>query len=339
MKTLVLKKAIIAAVIVLAVVTASCDFFGGPKIDDGIVGYTEDGRPLVQLTIGTGGSAGRAMAHEFAVGAVDFYEVVFNQNGTYYRTSWHKGQTGIIILPRDGHEYQVDATEAICFAGIYSSKLLLAVGLLDVATTIDINTTEVTFELVSLNTDVSFDALTTTFKITEPVEYFTEVILGGTILHKYEDIRNQAYPIYLVPNDTSGIEATYDITASAGDIGDYVSGIIVTEAEVRTHAYYGPDDDYAPINSPTITNNPAGALALPLELAFDTRDNNGLCGIFIELTVQAIDVAAGGIEWNIWGGTFNHQLDAGKDVLSRGGAVLLGIGDLSSTYIIVNADP
>ncbi|MDR0447957.1 MAG: hypothetical protein LBH07_04750, partial [Treponema sp.] len=78
MKNVVLKRACFIGIAVLFVLAiAACNAFLNPgnQVNEP-VHFTEDGRPMVELTINTGANS-RAMTQTLAQAAVDYYEVVF----------------------------------------------------------------------------------------------------------------------------------------------------------------------------------------------------------------------------------------------------------------------
>jgi len=247
-----MKKAIFATItVLLALVIVTCDAFPpAPESNNNIVGYTDDGRPLIELSIGINRS-GRALTLDLAKGGVDYYEVAFQDPtnpSKVYRTSWDYTRTGRISIPPGDYGNNVaiataPVIKAILFAGRYDDKTLLAVGALSsIGSTavsgnnavITPSTTQVTFTLKELENDVNDDPATSTFQITGPiataitndgganwiyvptssVNYSTGNI-SSSIPHV--NLNSKEYPIFMIPHDYTN-HLTDDYDGTTGDV-------------------------------------------------------------------------------------------------------------------------
>ena len=167
-----------AAAVALAVLFAACNGFTAPDAaEPAIVGYTEDGRAIMELTLTTGGEGARSLISDEAKNYSTYYEVVFRvyANGSspaatyaldsYRRLSWRGSDTARIRLP--AVNYDGSEGDAVLFVGD-NNKTLLALGKIrDVSntiggvTTIDLgsslvtkNTTAITFSLAPLKAEI-----------------------------------------------------------------------------------------------------------------------------------------------------------------------------------------
>jgi hypothetical protein len=362
----------IGIVVLLASAMVSCDFVEKPEVPgDNIVGYTEDGRPLISLTIGTGG--GRALTTANAKGSLFYYEVVFKDSkDAIYRVSWNYTQQGRIALPADKYD---GPGEAILFAGD-SNKTLLAIGEMTFPDDGEISakTTSITFTLVALETDVSdipghpaipvnipapgdpaIDAVPgSTFKITGPADYATylpvERDLVDTLLPKAK-VRigtvSSYYPVFEVPKGAAAPD-TISATFEVGNIADFAEGIVeagtakIVAVNVPVESESGDPLGPSPeVGGGTFTADFTTGTFTIADIT--TTDNSGFVQISIQIPVAAISDTAvpagnGGepVIWYIRGGSDNQNLDPGKDATrNRGGAILLGVGDISSHTIII----
>ena len=178
------KACLIVTIILLAVLMAGCENFSDqPETGSNVVGYTDDGRAIVELELGVGlGDDSRALHPTLAAAAADFYEVIFFDNtggGKYYRKSWKEGQIARLPIPAGNYTGGTTGTPsyAYIFAGRYDDMMLLGVGKLtkvngSPGTTVDGTTTRVDFEVIALATDVNdgsaptFTSRPSTFAVT-----------------------------------------------------------------------------------------------------------------------------------------------------------------------------
>jgi len=252
-----MRKTILTVLVaLLAVMAVTCDNFA-PTADKEPTQYTEDGRPLIWLTINPVRS--RALTAELAKGLVDFYEVAFKDpdfddspsstNTKIYRTSWNYASTGRIAVPAGTYD---DATKAVLFAGRYNDKTLFAVGIITATTvagssasgsTILPTTTAVTFTLSPLLNDintVSTGAASSTFLITGPTDIgpdnhnYSSAVL--TEIPSVELAGGKNYPIFYLPpapyTNTSDpkemVTATYQVNCgSSAATNAYFAGVMV----------------------------------------------------------------------------------------------------------------
>ena len=377
MKDSILRRACVFGIVMLLSLTIITCGFNAAENQPNIVGYTDDGRPIMELTINAGVS--RALTDVLARASVDFYEVVFFDGTNYHRATWHRGQAGRLRVPAGATQYDV-ATNAVLFAGIYDSKTLLAVGRLShingaavsgATAVIGADTTAVTFTLTSLVTNVSATGATSTFQITGPTGLpggaSAWATAGLGTLPTTTDSFGQTIPIFRIPsrNEYAGygntptvsdgpVQAAFGIDTAAANINAFLPGIIVTDLNVvRTHLHDTNRPDGF-VNVTGVINTTAGslganpvqsaapsALLTPINLLLTvstTGNQNGLCRIYLDIPVVAISTTASGTTWFIRGGINNHQLDGGAAVNSLGGAILLGIGNYSP-YITVTTTP
>jgi hypothetical protein len=380
-----MKKTIFALIaVLLLVLMATCEDYGtqpSTDPDDDLPLFTEDGRPMAHLTIGTG-RIDRALTADLAQNNVTFYEVAFKDPGTsgkIYRKSWNYTQRGRIAVPSGNYD---DATKAVLFAGRQSDNTLLAVGVISAVdgvagTTIQPNTSSVTFTLAPLTNDVSAMPITmvtpadpinssaSTFQITgptTPINYAASAYFDNTNYDKFPRVKMEAdqkiYPLFRVPADTAisgtpgeDITATYTIacgTAGANYAGVIISSTCVLISGPATNLAYGYKVNGTVFPNP-LTVIPAAGVAVPASGIFDlTIDTSsilsGLSQISIEVPVRAIDITndfPG--TWYIRGGLRQDLLDEGINanvIGSLGGAVLLGIGPIEDTGIdIITTGP
>jgi hypothetical protein len=329
----------IGIVVLLASAMVSCDFVEKPDVPDNIVGYTDDGRALVSLTIGT---PGRALTPLRAKGGVDFYEVIFVDGSDVYRASWNYTQVGRIIIPEGEYE-TVD--KAMLFAGRRSDKTLLAIGTIDTPTggLVDSSVTQIVFALTPLETDINVATpSTSSFQITEPEDTHATAVL--TTLPKAK-VGNAVYPVFEVPKGVNDIEATFEVKGIVGGVVDYTDGIALpTTPAARVMSTGVIVDSGDSLGLPLIT---AGAITADLDTGIftiagiTTPDEIGFAQISIEIPVSAIlltdDVnGVAPITWFIRGGLRNDILDLGATANSLGGAILLGVGGITGYTIIGN---
>jgi len=343
-----MKKRVFAAVAVLvALAVFSCvDPIMGTTEP---VQYTDDGRPMVNLTIGTG-SSGRALTTALAKPGVDYYEVTFFDGNTYYRAAWDYTRDGKIRVPAGTYD---TADKAILFAGSFADKTLIAVGVITAnngssATvgTIDEDTTSVTFTMSPLLNDVRAH-VNSSFQITGPgtptTSYTTNFPTArlGT---------GRVIPMFVVPKDES-VAATYTIYTGAigatSTFADFADGIIVgpaTGSKVFRAGISSMDgevpvlvDDTTTIDATVIVPDAPFPSDGIIPLTIDTPNEAGLCKIALQVPVYAIGLstASPAMTWYIRGGLENSLFDEGAENKSIGGAILLGIG-VTRIDIIIN---
>jgi len=370
-----MKKAfLIVTAVLLAVMLAGCNDIAKPEETlSNIVGYTDDGRAIVELELGVGlGDNTRAMHPILAAAAADYYEVVFfdNTGGKYYRTSWREGKIARLRIPTGN--YNGTANYAYIFAGRYDDRMLLGVGKLThvdgaagTAITSGTGGTErVDFTVNALVTNVgnsltlpsTGDYSTSTFNVTGADEGFITV--------------NKAkVPVFLL-GASSTANATFGFEFSDGT-GGLLTGTNKTELQSRiifdfanttqkkfvTKPYAWPesiDDNPTDLLKTGLVFNglPAaanGALPNPVSLTIATMPNDGkgkggLCLLGIEIPViLANNTVADGIDpitWYFKGGLNNSLIDLGYDWMGMGGGVVIGSGNvLTGSGIIMGKDP
>jgi len=360
------KVAYFAITALLALAVFSCDF--APNgIEPRSVEYTEDGRELVSLTIGKP-NISRALTAELAKAGVDFYEVAFVSGATTYRASWDWTQTGRIKIPSGAY---ATPSAAILFAGRYSDMTLLAVGSITKTTigtadttvtasaTIGSTTTSVTFTLVPLVTDVKGSA-TSSFLITAPTTHATATVYAGATPPPFPHAKfgTRDIPIFLIPDTGNTTTASFNLflgTANAAGtalFGTYSASILVqADSKVKVAGVSSLEYGYSPPVLLDITSSgtkitapvAAGAVALPSEIelslipdaSLSALLNNGICKIAIEIPVVAINTNQFPHTWYVRGGLQNGLYDQGAAQQSTGGAILIGVGDITDGLVIL----
>jgi hypothetical protein len=273
------------------------------------------------------------------------------------RFAWDYTKQGRIAVPPGDYS---DATKAVLFAGRYSDKTLLAVGVLTnvdggtgtpavPVTNIQVNTTRVTFTLSPLLNNIVANKSTSTFKITGPAgppSYLTSAIPSD---FPVGTIDGKEYPVFRVPRNTAildpdptdlNITATYEVTfPNIGGVTDTKAGIIIQQAGRLVSAGYAYNDDYGVTVEGTIT--PAGsAVTGVFDIEISTLGlGAGLSRLSIEVPVCAIDIAKySPITWYIRGGISQNIFDEGVSANSLGGAILLAVGPVNINGIYIDTD-
>ncbi|MDR2730290.1 MAG: hypothetical protein LBB81_05265 [Treponema sp.] len=357
-----MKKTFLTALAVLLVMLAvTCDN-STPGIEKEPPMYTEDGRLLVPLTIGTG-SASRALTSDLAKNNVTYYEVAFKDQGStkIYRKAWNYTQTGRIAVPAGTY---TGAANAVLLAGRDSDKTLLAVG---VITAVDAtpgavilpNTATVTFTLTPLTNNVSaipitmtnppdpITATASTFQITGPAFYQTSAYTPATYtgFPRVKMLTDQkTYPLFRVPAGIDITNAPTDITATyavaCGTAGANYAGVMIAD---EGKLISGPATNLANGVKVSGTIAPVSG-AVPATGIFSLKIStdgitSGLSQISIEVPVCAIDITNDSPDtWYIRGGLSQNTLDEGinaNTIGSLGGAVLLGVGAVEDTGITI----
>jgi hypothetical protein len=348
-RSFLMKKTILAALTVLLVMLAvTCDSStpGFSGVEKEPPRYTEDGRLLVSLSIGTG-NASRAMTGALAKANADYYEVAFqdlSNTSKTYRASWDYTKTGRIAVPAGDYD---DASKAILFAGRKSDRTLLAVGVITAVdgtagTEITSITTSVTFTLSALTNDVKNDPVNSTFQITGPVGYETSDIasVADFPLAKIDNIN---YPLFRIPDNIAAINADYDVNFPTISTIDTKDGIIVQSLGTiysMGFVYENKLGEKTPslvvegtYLTPAANTAVTGTFALEIDTT-GTLVPTGISRLSIEVPVCAINTANDAPDiWYIRGGMYQADLDAGNSTNSLGGAVLLAVG-LDVGYVV-----
>jgi hypothetical protein len=360
-KEIYMKKLYPAIAVLMALAVSSCDFAPLSKGSEPIE-YTEDGRPLVNLTIGRPNMS-RALTLELARRGVDFYEVAFTDGTKVYRASWDYTQTGKIKVPAGDYG---GANKAVLFAGRYSDMTLLAVARITMVDTtpvtytagvgtanITATTTSVTFTLTPLLTDVHGGVqgaagapTNSSFLITGPAGYITTGNHSATELPDAK-VGDKTIPIFKIPNNAAAT-ASFGLSLSGGGavFAEYntaiqaLAGGTVKFAGVSANNYppvlLDPDDTKITAPDPTAPATIALPAAITIDLVSAHNDgtDNGLCKIAISVPVVALGTTEFPHTWNVRGGLNNGDYDLGADEpLKGGGAILLGVGNISDDGI------
>jgi hypothetical protein len=359
-----MKKTILAAlVILLAVLAVTCD--SALDADKEPLQYTEDGRPLIPLTINAPKMI-RALTADLAKGLVDYYEVAFKDpsfNGTtntkIYRTSWNYSRTGRIAVPSGDY---TGAAKAVLFAGRYNDKTLYAVGIITSTsegafTEIKPTTTSVTFTLSPLLNDVSTVVADSTFMITGPSASVPDnhdyMSASLSVIPKVELTGSKWYPIFYLPpagyintgNAGEDITATYKVNCGTSANANY-AGVIVaaTDAPIISAGYSDDQTEdlfttvAGKVTSPVLDAPVPATGIFNLLIDISAAAKNGLSRLSVDIPVCAINTQYNlpGV-WHIRGGMNQTVLDEGKDADAPiGGAILLAVGPVKVNGITIN---
>jgi len=358
-----MKKAFfVGIIVVLALAMVTCDIF--PPAGTGsnkTIEYTEDGRPMVELVIKTGGS-GRALTADLAKAGSDFYEVAFYDDTLgserVYRASWDYTQTGRIRVPLKTY---TGAAQAILFAGRQSDKTLFAVGIITAitgggsvsgaVTTITAATSSVTFTLDPLVTDVHGRKQTgdpSSFVITQ-AGYETATLYATKEL-PYAKFIDKTIPIFGIADVAS--TATLTLSMATGAFATYnpgmntlpwvaadairIAGVSISEESENKPVMPLPTASITAPDLATITTTPT-AVPDTIEITFtpDVATTSGLFKFALALPLCAISDKDYPITWYIRGGLQNGLYDEGNAVDSLGGSILLCIGNIADGFTIL----
>ncbi len=354
-----MKKAFLigSAIFMVLLMTACDDLLIPPAAEEAAnILYTTDGRRLVNLNIGRDTDSGRALHENLAEAGTDYYEVVFVNaaEDEFYRTSWKEGQTARLAVPPGTYDNGTGNGKAYMFAGRYSDKALLAIGVLakvdgnDDVYVIDAATTRVDFKLAALTTNVDGSG-TGTFQVTGTS--------GGVTVSSIK-VEEKDIPVYILSQADGAVvnefTAEYNIELDVTQLpnsgtnlnDDILEKIMVQGAPstpTATHKAYIWDggDGVNPSNISSVqftSSTPDMSIVLPIEMELSVPGKDdadpGLCKLYFEVPVYMLskDRTSGGgdtaaaVTWVIKGGLNNHLPDLGYDAKSLGGAVLLGIG-------------
>jgi hypothetical protein len=352
-----MKKAFFAGIAVLAaLVMMTCDLFpsietGGSKND---IVYDENGQPLVELTIKTGG-ASRALTSDLAKSGADFFEVAFKDGTKVYRASWDYTQTGRIRVPLKAY---TGAAEAILFAGRQSDKTLLAVGIatslngtpLGTAGTFTVTaaTTTLTFTLNPLVTDVHGrpqDGDPSSFVITQ-TGFVTATVYEDDPL-PYAKFIDKDIPIFEIA--TTASTATLTLATATGSFSTYNPGMNTLEWEANdviriagvSTADYSANSPVIPLPAAAITTPATHTIPVPAVIGItftpDAATTTGLFKFALALPLSAISDNDFPITWYIRGGLQNGLYDEGSSKVSIGGSILLSVGKAIDGLTIIIA--
>jgi hypothetical protein len=339
----------IAAFFALAVF--SCNIPQDEITTSNVVGYTDDGRAIVDLELGVGLSDNsRALHKVLAKAAADFYEVIFFDGTDIYRTSWREGRTARLKLP--AATYSGATNYAYIFAGRYEDMMLLGVGTIAnhyeagapgtavPGAVIGTNTVKVDFTVTALETDVNATQTGVGASTFQPGTWSVQTI----------KVNDMNIPVFMFPaNNTGDDTATFNITcATAGLLGQIVYSGDAPKYVTKPYAWPDSRDDLpidlASVNFPTdvtstYTANDPVDFPIKLEIVTNPDDvvtgKGGLCLFGIEIPVllktnapAANGSAAAAKTWYLKGGLNNILLDMGKAQTGMGGAILIGSGNV-----------
>ena len=354
MKKLTLAGGFIAA-LVLALVLTTCDgilpqltHIKAVREDQGPARFTEDGRPLANLTVHTGGegvtAAERAMSLDLAKRTVNFYEVVFTDGTAYYRTVGHAGQTLRLQVPAGTYDNS-GTHQATVLAG-YSDphtgeKTLLAMGRMSTPNTgiITAGTTSVTFTLTALTGDSAASYTITAGADTPPTG---TVSYGGKPVTAYYAIRNYMVVGYYTVGGLTSDSSPTSVNNSTG------FRALLGPRTVACTAYGLVSDAPGDLpvvptqfTTPVYTTGEQFNVDGRIPIGFHTPDETGWFVFNFDATVKALlkdpQLPAENtlLVWHIRGGLKNHLADTGSTVNSTGGGIVLGVGSPGSIGITI----
>ena len=342
-----MKKAFVFGIVaLLALAVFSCDNIPqGEGRTSNVVGYTDDGRAIVELELGTGSLSGaRGLSSILAQAGADYYEVVFEDSAGIYRTNWREGKIGKLRVPLANYDNSGVTTGtpgtgyAYIFAGRYSDRTLLGVGKITATSAgagsnVTAAVTSVTFEITPFEATVSSNVATSSFV---PATFSTYPI-------KINEIE---VPVFLI-SDAAATTATYKIN-SLGSLNEAIKANGTGTAGYNSTDISKPfiwddgDVNVALLSSVAISTITADGV-LPISTSGLTitvtpnilsttppKARPGLAKIYFDIPVYLHDKTeppnfTKPIIWNFRGGLNNKLVDMGND-LSLGGAILVGIG-------------
>jgi len=363
-----MKKTYFAVIaLLLAMALVGCDaLLDKPEEASNVVGYTADGRAIVELDLS--GSNARALHPLVAEAASDFYEVIFHDvtADEIYRTSWIEGGVARLQIPA-GITYDntsaADHGFAYIFAGRAADRTLLGVGTIiriidkdgSAAATKEItaDSARVNFEIIALETDIIPADMTNlgnptygTFNISSE----TDASLSTVWELKTIDLEGKKLPAFKI-DDVLPTLVTFDLKAgvpSAGivKIADAAEGYSSPYASLETPAKLtkltsvdvgtNADETNPAYVDDTDLTFPIGLLLTPNTITSTTPGtaDPGLCVVYFDIPVYMYsDVAAtipsqkAAETWHFKGGLNNKLLDNGYATMSLGGSVLISVGD------------
>jgi len=362
-----MKKTYFAAIAVaLAVLFAGCDGFVEPPEAAGeAVGYTADGRAILELSLGSTERSARALHAMIAEAAADYYEVIFleNDTGDIYRTSWREGRVAKLRVPV-GTDYDNTAAAgsgyAYIFAGRYSDKTLLGVGRIDDVleganptggTAITTNATRVNFIITALETDINpvVTLPIASSSAPDPDDYNTfkpsAVTIPATFGAEPITIDEKIIPVFMI-DDVNATEVTFDVKAASTPPSGAIKVAGATTGNSSPYAWSEGQATLTKLQTVTVgtgaAGNPAFAVDAPLTLPIgltltpnlngNPQADPGLCLVYFEIPVYLFDNGAATVgtaaeTWYFKGGLNNKLLDIGHTAMGLGGAALVSVGD------------
>ena len=330
----------------------SCDVLEAPGTEAPVV-INENGQTLVMLNLGVSNGNARALHNALAQAGADFYEVVFDNDGSIFRTSWREGGTARLAVTAGTYDNS-DKLHAYIFAGRFSDKTLLAVGSLSsvvnngVTVTnkeITNTTTGVNFVLNALETNVNHVTAST---LVNTDETFAALATQWDIERVTIDGKANV-PVFMIPA-TGSTYATFGYTLSGiTDYGAGTPGLALRNAirvdgagviEAKPYMLEGSEVGQwgtgGGVAISAITLPAPLPVALPITINSGSTAGVGLFRVYFSVPVFLYDkgVATEGSAatiWNYRGGLNNALVDLGYDNLSLGGAFLIGVGEAFGT--------
>lgn len=332
--------ALIAVALSLAIV--SCDFFAPPEVANTLGEWDDGNGPLLpgEFFVGVNRASGRALTEPLARAGADYFEVVFTDGTNYERAAFREGNVRRMRVPTYDQLYDNSGSyEAYVFAGRNESKTLLGIGMISAVdgvageTEITTATTEVTFRLEALTTDIKFGAGST----------FTISGTGTSILDV--PVANSSLPVFMFPKNTAtGLAATFNFGISDNhsfgvNLFDAIVEPTGTPAPIITTREYVFTDEYdhtlarvnATFTSLTITGTDNSDANIAVLLNITTPDKDGVGLLYIDIPVYLLD-GTNAVTWRLRGGLNNALVDAGvahnNGDGSQGGAIVTGVGSV-----------
>lgn len=323
----------IAAVLLLA----SCEGFfnDGTLVKEGIVEYTADGQRLVNLSVPTGGT-GLSMTGTIAASGIDYYEVIFENGGNYYRGAGPKGSTIRLSVPEGKYDGTVVGKSAILLAGTYNQKTLLGTGVLTavdggaISTSIDATTRTVTFDVTALTAVVEKSA-SSAFAITQAT------MTTATNSNFYLSASPQ-FVYFKVPTDTPSTTATWQITglAATGSKLEVATPVVTNTSMYELQSTWLTSGvTFDGLVAGDFLNAPTGGAGVgEIKIIINTSGltTSGWSPIAFDIPVHAYAAAAGDL-WHIKSG-INYRLDTGGTPAPGG----FGGGDGSGIMLCVGTE-
>ena len=304
----------VAAVVLLAVLFAGCEFIESPEggLEKPVLVYDDNGQAVaVELDVKITEASGRALTKPLAQAGVNYYEVIFAYDAdgggsdpeVLIRRSWRAGGQARVSVPFNNYNNAGDY-KAYLFAGRYDTRTLLAVGVIDdvedLGTStgtkvIGADTTSVIFGLTALQTDIAGASA-----VPPRTPTFIASVGGGPPLNVATDkvrIDDNPIPIAMFPINED-VDVLFGITGiNITTAGEHYQSIVVTgtptlstkgfiiEGDVPLASLVLQTDTPTPAVYSEFNNNTGGtvatpiALVLPIDMKLRTPNKNGL-GIF-----------------------------------------------------------
>jgi hypothetical protein len=321
-----MKKAILAVLIaLLAMLAVTCDSaFMSANLSSGVGQVPPvEGWTTLSIKVDGPGSRARAMSQTLNELEVDFYEVVFVYNEGVSNSVTVRDTNDGTVTPWEvtvpAVNYNGGNNKAVLFAGQSGSpNVLIAIGYISAGgNLLGSATSSITFTLSAIESGVTTDKSTSSFKITG------DTLNPSTIATTNAD-GETGVPVFKIHAGTDPIDAIYTFTIPKG--GAVVNGAGTVTADTVTGT-----TNTVTVGTSAITDPVSGALTegdVDFEFTITPGTTVGHSKISIAVPVVALNTvfhADNGTQsyetWSLQGGLDNTKLD--KD--DEGGAVLLEV--------------